>query len=258
MDRPPILQPPLPDLVFVEGGTFTMGDGVGDLWDACRPTHEVKVSSFYIAKFQVTQRLWQAVMGENPSRSNGPRRPVENVSWNDTQGFFVNLNSLEDVQTFLRQLDPPGTKFRLPTEAEWEFAARGGKYEESYLYSGSSNLKQVGWYDKNSDNETKEVGLRLANELGIYDMSGNVREWCHDRYGSGYYEFCDKKGTVENPQGPEEGADRVRRGGGYLDDAGSCRPASRSGDSPGYRSNYYGFRLAVPLQSAGQPVPAYP
>jgi formylglycine-generating enzyme required for sulfatase activity len=162
----PAITPPLPDLdlCLVEGGEFMMGDDNGE-YDDEKPAHRVRVFGFWMGKFPVTQRLWQAVMGNNPSRFKGERRPVEQVLWNDAQNFLQKLNALPEVQAFIGQLDPPGAAFRLSTEAEWEYAARGGIYSQDYKYAGSDRVKQVAWYEANSGGETHEVGLLLPNEL---------------------------------------------------------------------------------------------
>ena len=247
-----ILTLPLPDVELcpVEGGKFMMGDDNGK-YDDEKPAHPVQVASFYMARFPVTQRLWSAVIGKNPSRFKGEQHPVEKVSWKETQSFLDKLNAHKDVLDFIRQLDPPGTKFRLPTEAEWEFAARGGVYSQGYTYAGSDRLKQVGWYDENSDNQTHEVGQLLANELAIHDMSGNVLEWCQDWFSGSYYEECRKRGVMKNPQGPDRGEDRVLRGGSYFDHSGHCRSVYRSRLDPEDRSDDIGFRLVLPFQAAG-------
>ena len=186
----------LPDLemLLVEGGTFEMGGADQDAYDWEKPVHEVRVSSFYMSKYPVTQALWKAVMGEatNPSLFRGDKRPVESVLWEEVQEFIATLNKKTNQ------------KYRLPTEAEWEYAAKGGiknkDIENYFLYSGSNKLKEVGWYRENSYMETKEVGLLRPNALGICDMSGNVWEWCQDWYGgSEYYQECLDKGLVENP-----------------------------------------------------------
>ncbi len=226
------------DFILVEGGEFLMGDDNSDYADE-KPAHRVKLSSFYIGKYPLTQSQWQAITGENPSEFKGEKRPVESVSWSDVQDFIVKLNKKTDKQ------------FRLPTEAEWEYAARGGKYSQGYTYSGSDKLKQVGWYIENSNNETHDVGLLLANELGIYDMSGNVWEWCVDWYGDDYYEGCQKQGVVENPTGPDNGDYRVFRGGSYFDSQLNCRAASRRWNQPGGRNLNIGFRLVLLPQSVG-------
>jgi formylglycine-generating enzyme required for sulfatase activity len=238
------------DLILVEGGQFLMGDDKSE-FDNQKPAHRVEVSSFYMAKYPVTQRLYEAVMGKNPSNFKGTMRPVEMVSWEDAQAFIKKLNGLKDVGEFLRLLSPPGEAFRMPTEAEWEYAARGGRYSEGYLYAGSDGLKQVGWYKENSGGETKEVGLLLGNELGLHDMSGNVWEWCEDWYGgSEYYEECRKKGIVKDPAGPDRGDHRVYRGGSWFSDAPNCRVARRGYDwYLGYRTFNLGFRLVLSVPS---------
>ncbi len=216
-------------MVQVEGGTFMMGasDDDSDAFSNERPQHEVTLSSFAIGQTEVTQALWMAVMGENPSYFKGDDRPVEFVSWNDCQTFIQKLNELT------------GKNFRLPTEAEWEYAARGGNQSQGYKYAGSNNLGNVAWYIDNSGYTAQEVGTKLPNELGLYDMSGNVLEWCQDWYG-------DYSSTAQtNPQGPSTGSDRVLREGSWLNFARSCRVSHRFHDSPSYRSNNLGFRLAL-------------
>ena len=224
---------PLPHLhmIRVEGHTkgefFYMGGDVGD-WE--KPIHQVSISNdYYICKFQVTQALYQEIMHENPAHFKGVNRPVEMVRWEDvTEQFLPALNVHEKVQKKLEEEGIADWAFRLPTEAEWEYAARGGKYSQGYKYSGSDKLKQVGWYNDNSGGETKEVGLLLPNELGLYDMSGNVWEWCADWYSGKYCQECYDKGTVKNPKGPDTGGYRVMRGGGCFSFAVNCRSAYRS------------------------------
>ena len=216
-------------MVQVEGGTFMMGtlDNDPGAWDSEKPQHEVTLSSFAIGQTEVTQALWTAVMGENPSYKKSEDRPVENVSWNDCQTFIQKLNELT------------GKNFRLPTEAEWEYAARGGNQSQGYKYAGSNILDDVAWYYSNSGYTTQEVGTKLPNELGVYDMSGNVWEWCQDWYG-------DYTSTAQtNPQGPSSGSDRVNRGGGWNGSARDCRVADRFVSSPGSRSGCLGLRLAL-------------
>lgn len=218
-------------MVLVEGGTFTMGatpEQGSDAYDDEEPAHKVTLDSFYIGKFPVTQRLWKAVMGSNPSYFKGGDLPVECVSW-------------DDVQTFLRKLNAAtGKPYRLPTEAEWEYAARGGNKSQGYKYAGSNDPDLVAWYSGNNDDETThEVGTRFPNELGIYDMSGNVLEWCQDWSGS----YSSSPQT--NPKGPNSGSNRVYRGGSWFDDAGYCRVSIRFDGTPGHRDNDLGFRLAL-------------
>ncbi len=242
----------LPDMELcpVQGGEFMMRDENGKEDDE-KPAHRVTLAGFYIGRFPVTQQLWEAVTGENPSRFKGEKQPVESVSRQDVHGFLGQLNGRQDVREFLRQLDYPGMKFRLPTEAEWEYAARGGIYSQGYEYSGSDKLKQVGWYNDNSDNKTHEVGLLLPNELGLHDMSGNVFEWCYDWYDGNYYGKCQQQGTVANPQGAEKGEDRVLRGGCFILSSLYCRSVPRYDFSPEFRDFIIGVRLVLSSQSVG-------
>lgn len=214
-----------------------MGDNESE-YKSEKPAHRIAVASFYIGQFPVTQRLWQAVMGNNPSRFQGEQRPVERVSWDDVQVFIEKLNA------------ETGKTFRLPTEVQWEYAARGGRYSQDYAYAGSDKLKQVGWYQENSDDETHDVGLLLANELDIYDLSGNVWEWCEDDYHPNYA-GAPKNGLawIDTPRGE----DRVLRGGGAFSLALDCRSANRYRFHPDYRDNDIGFRLVLPLQLTGKP-----
>ncbi len=225
--------PPPPDLVemvYVQGGTFTMGctSEQSDCYDNEKPVHRVTVSSFYMSKYEVTQKLWREVMGSDPPelRFQGcDNCPVERVSWNDIQTFIKKLNQ------------KTGKNYRLPIEAEWEFAARGGNKSKGYKYAGSNTIDAVAWYFKNSDSKTHPVGQKRPNELGLYDMSGNVYEWCSDWYGS--Y----SKGTQTNPIGPSSDTHRVLRGGCWGSDGEHCRFSYRSNNYPSYRSHSHGFRL---------------
>ena len=218
-------------MIYVEGGSFVMGctSEQSDCISDERPAHRVTVNSYYIGETEVTQELWSAVMGRNPSYYTGSQRPVEQVSWNDCQKFIKKLNQLT------------GRKFRLPTEAEWEYAARGGRKSENNKYAGAPSLDYVGWYTNNSGSRTHEVKSKIPNELGIYDMSGNVWEWCQDWYGSGYY----ANSPQANPTGPSSGSRRVLRGGGWNYGARSCRVAIRGSNTPSSRFSYYGFRLIL-------------
>ena len=206
------------NMVYVSGGTFTMGATSEQGSDADsdeKPTHRVTLSSYYIGKYEVTQAEWRAVMGSNPSNFKGDNLPVENVSWNDCQTFISKLNSLT------------GKNFRLPTEAEWEFAARGGNNSRGYKYSGSNDIGSVAWYDGNSGSKTHSVGQKSPNELGLYDMTGNVWEWCQDWYGN----YSSSSQT--NPTGPVSGSYRVYRGGSWVNLAGYCRVSNRGSITPG-------------------------
>ena len=215
----------------VVGGTFLMGAPPEDK-DAfayyAKPTHQVTLSDYYIGEAEVTQELWLVVMGKNPSRFKGSNLPVEKVSWNDCQKFICKLNKIT------------GQKFRLPTEAEWEFAARGGNKSKNYIYSGSEgkNLRTVAWYGANSNRSTHAVKTKSPNELGIYDMSGNVCEWCNDWYGD--Y----KSNALTNPVGPSSGSFRVLRGGGWNDHNG-LSVSARENWEPDFQNFETGLRLAL-------------
>ncbi len=221
------------EMVHVEGGTFRMGateEQGEDAFDREKPVHRVTLSSYLIGKHEVTQGLWEEVMGSNPSyNKQGGDYPVECVSWDDCQEFIEKLNART------------GMEFRLPTEAEWEYAARGGDRSKGYKYAGSNNLNEAGWYDGNSGNHTHPVGRKKPNELGLYDMSGNVVEWCEDRFGA----YSNEAQT--NPTGPQSGGSRVLRGGSYWYDAGDCRVSDRSGSVPGLRRGRRGLRLVLSL-----------
>lgn len=207
------------DMVRVEGGTFEMGSDDREAYSDEKPVHSETVKDFYIGSTEVTQDLWEAVMGSNPSEFRGGNLPVERVSWDDCQTFCKRLSDLT------------GRNFRLPTESEWEYAARGGNRSRGYKYSGSNDIGTVAWYDGNSNSKTHPVASKQANELGLYDMSGNVYEWTSDLWSSSY--------NVERG-----GSNRVNRGGGWGYDARNCRSARRGYDSPGYRYCSLGLRLA--------------
>ena len=221
------------EMVYVEGGTFRMGateEQGEDAYDDENPVHRVTLSSYLIGKHEVTQALWEAVMGSNPSENNqGGDYPVESVSWDDCQEFVKKLNART------------GMRFRLSTEAEWEYAARGGNRSKGYKYAGSDNLDEVGWYDGNSDYHTYPVGLKKPNELGLYDMSGNVWEWCQDWYGA----YSSEAQT--NPAGPQSRGSRVLRGGSNWNNARYCRVSYRLSNGPGFRGGLCGLRLVLSL-----------
>ena len=226
-----VLQQLVDNMVKVEGGTFRMGAKGSDADSDEKPAHKVTLSDYYIGKYEVTQEEWSAVMGNNPSNFKGTNNPVENVSWNDCQEFIKKLNKLT------------GMKFRLPTEAEWECAARGGNKSRGYKYSGSNNIGGVAWYDGNSSRATHPVGTKRANELGLYDMSGNVWEWCSDWYSRSYY----SSSPSTNPTGLSTGSLRVYRGGSWFSIAHSCRVSCRNYGSPDYCGYSIGVRLACGL-----------
>ncbi|GHT21111.1 hypothetical protein AGMMS4957_09410 [Bacteroidia bacterium] len=221
------------EMVTVAGGRFTMGattEQGNDYYNVELPTHSVTLSSFQIGKYEVTQKLWETIMGSNPSIfTDDDNLPVENVSWNDCQTFIKKLNAAT------------GENYRLPTEAEWEYAARGGAQSQGYKYSGSNMIDGVAWYGNNSDERTHPVGTKWSNELGIYDMTGNVWEWCSDRFGD--YD----SGAQTNPIGATTGSDRVFRGGDWSSFAADCRVSLRYGIAPNYRYKIRGFRLVRPI-----------
>ena len=218
------------EMVKVEAGSFNMGatPEMENPYDSEKPVHRVTLTNnYYIGKYEVTQALWQAVMGSNPSYFKGDDLPVEKVSWDDCQDFISKLNAMT------------GKRFRLPTEAEWEYAARGGKKSQGYQYSGSNTLDNVAWYHDNSGSKTHAVGTKQPNELGIYDMTGNVSEWCQDRYG-------DYSGVPQtNPTGSVDGKFRVNRGGSWMFFARFCRSSFHSSNSSDDREEYLGLRLVL-------------
>ena len=202
-----------------------MGDSYGSSDE--KPVHKVTVGDFYIGKYEVTQAEWKAVMGNNPSKFKGDDLPVANVSWNDIQKFLKKLNKLT------------GYTYRLPTEAEWEYAARGGNKSKGYKYAGSNDVDKVAWHYANSGNKTHPVGTKQPNELGIYDMSGNVWEWCNDWYYEKYYKIS----PTNNPTGLLRGEQRVLRSGSWNYSNYGCRVADRSLNYPPSSYSYSGFRL---------------
>lgn len=230
------------DMIYVQGGSFVMGSVGGDNDEA--PARQVTLSSFYISKHEVTQDEWRSVMGSNPSRFNGDDHPVENVSWHNALEY-CNRRSLKEgltevygnIDSNYPTVDWNADGYRLPTEAEWEYAARGGNRTREYSHSGSDNISDAGWYDGNSDGQTHSVSRKQANELGLYDMSGNVWEWCWDWYG----EYG--SGRQIDPHGPDTGSDRVVRGGSWYYFSWSARSTNRYKNIPFYRSYALGFRV---------------
>jgi formylglycine-generating enzyme required for sulfatase activity len=213
-------------MVFIKGGWFNMGSKTGEK-DEC-PIHTVWIDDFAIGKYPVTQKEWKQLMTHSPSKFRGNDLPVENISWNDIQKFIEKLNAKS------------GKKYRLPTEAEWEYAAKGG---ENYLYSGSNNINEVAWYISNSERRTHEVGQKKANNFGLYDMTGNVWEWCNDWYDENYY----KNSPERNPRGSSDGTERVVRGGSWLDDAEGCWVSYRDFTDPIKGYSGIGFRIVQDL-----------
>jgi formylglycine-generating enzyme required for sulfatase activity len=222
------------EFIFIKGGCFDRGDTFGDGDSDERPFHEVCVGGFWMGKFEVTQGQWERVMGNNPSYfKSGSNYPVEQVSWNDTQEFIQRLNQQS------------GKRFRLPTEAEWEYASRsGGKQEKWAGTSSEYDLGDHAWYDKNSGYRTNPVGQKRPNGLGLYDMAGNVWEWCQDWYEKDYY----SRRVRDNPKGPDSGQYRVLRGGSWGANPRYVRASYRVRYAPTNRDYYYGFRLVLPSE----------
>jgi formylglycine-generating enzyme required for sulfatase activity len=220
-------------LVFVKGGTFRMGDNFGDGNKEEKPVHQVTVSDFYISKYEVTQAQWTLIMGSNPSHFAGcDDCPVERVNWLEAQDYIAKLNELTQKQ------------YRLPTEAEWEYAARGGQESRGFRYAGRNNINFVAWYSGNSGNRTHPVGTMEPNELGLYDMSGNVWEWVFD-----WFDFyTDSPTPVVNPKGPDNGDFRIVRGGSWYGYIGGSRVACRGSDDPSNKRSYIGVRLVLSVE----------
>jgi formylglycine-generating enzyme required for sulfatase activity len=224
-------------MVEVTGGQFYMGDDTS-MADR-RPAHLVHLNDFYLSAYEVTQKQWLSVMGSNPASYPCLDCPVNNVSWDDAQEFIHRLNHLK------------GTHFRLPTEAEWEYAARGGRLEtihnvedphaEGKPLAGRRLPQTIAWYERNSDDHVHRVGVKYPNEIGIYDMCGNVEEWCNDFYALTYF----SKNPVYNPQGPDGGASHVLRGGSFMSSYPELSVTRRAAAVPNTRSISIGFRLAA-------------
>lgn len=248
------------EMVLVKGGTFTMGATSEQSYDYKsdeRPTHQVTLSDFYIGKYEVTQELWEYVMAYSGTCADGSKMSAcPSGIWLDTEpnanagggnyypAYYVSWEDI--IYIFIPRLNKiTGKTFRLPTEAEWEYAARGGNKSKGYKYSGSNAIDNVAWHEKNAydvnniNSGVRQVGKKSPNELGLYDMSGNVYEWCSDWYGS--Y----SSSTQTNPTGPTSGTSRVNRGGSWYSSVSYCRVASREENNPNYRSKYTGFRLVM-------------
>ncbi|MCS6833366.1 MAG: formylglycine-generating enzyme family protein [Flammeovirgaceae bacterium] len=214
------------EMVYIPAGSFKMGHETGEKMD--KPVHEVELDEYWIGKYEVTQAQWVEIMGENPSGfPDCPQCPIENVNYDDILKFIEKVN------------ERSGYTYRLPTEAEWEYAARGGSQSKGYKFSGSNNINEVGWYWENSAQKTHPVGQKKPNELGLYDMTGNVAEWCADWYSDDYYTRSPRK----NPQGEEKGVLRSVRGGSWEMDSRRSIVWHRNSNVPVSRNEALGFRL---------------
>jgi eukaryotic-like serine/threonine-protein kinase len=219
--------------IYIKPGTFNMGTNRRDDSTNEYPVRRVKIiNHLWMGKYEVTQEEYSMIMGNNPSSFKGTRRPVENISWNDAVSFCKKLTKREQKKGRLSK----EMRYRLPTEVEWEYSARGGNKSRGFKFSGSNTLHKAGWFYKNSGNKTRSVGRRKANELGIYDMSGNVYEWCSDLYSK--KDSTEKKSNLSN-------LSRVYRGGGWCNDGNSCSSTSRSGDVPSIKYDFVGFRVLI-------------
>jgi formylglycine-generating enzyme required for sulfatase activity len=242
------------EMILIPGGTFTMGDK--DEVDS--PPHEVTVSEFYIDKYLVTQDQYEKLMGDNPSRWKGKTNPVEQMRWSDgvrycnARSKAEGLEPCYDLNTWKCNFDANG--YRLPTEAEWEYACRAGTTTTYFFGDDESKLKAYAWYEDNSGGKPHPVGQKPANPWGLYDMSGDVWEWCNDFYKVDYYQESPKA----NPRGPETGEDKVLRGGAWKFSAESCRSGYRYNENPGYSDvcfgyDIYGFRCVRNAPAADSP-----
>ena len=230
------------EMVFVKGGAFTMGctaEQGGACYGNEKPARSVTLSDFYIGRHEVTQKQWMALMGDNPSLWKGDSLPVENVRWDDVKTFIEKLNAMTET----------GMEYRLPTEAEWEYAARGGAVSGSHVYSGSSGVGDVAWYEDNGGNKTSPVGSKVPNELGVYDMSGNVWELVGDWFGD--YDAAPRS----NPSGPPWGSYHVMRGGSWSSGVRACRVTHRMSLAQGFSSGDVGFRLAIGTRETVPTIP---
>ena len=236
------------EMIFVGSGVFEMGCTFeqSNCFGDEKPVHTIELSDFYIGKFQVTQKLWHVVMGRSIRMQlylvnnklltgEGNEYPMYYVNYAECEEFCNTLNQLLSKQL------PKGYKFALPTEAQWEFAARGGNKNNDNMYCGGNNITEVAWYEENSNGKAHQVGMKYKNELGIFDMSGNVMEWCRDWY----YDFYYENSPSENPNGPDKGSGRVVRGGGWNNKPQHCRVSFRHCTSPSNRTSDVGFRLAL-------------
>jgi len=248
-------------LIFINGGTFNMGSNESE---DSKPVHEVTIPDFYMAEFVVTQAIYEAVMSNNPSRFKGAQKPVEKVTWHNAQAFIATLNTRDKPLFFetdapslpvpwQKTINPPNNdgivvstgRYALPSEAQWEYAARGGRLSRGFKYAGTDKLKESGWYVRNSHGETKDTGLKMPNELGLYDMSGNVFEWCQDQWHDNY-KGASKDGTAWEDSS-DNSAIRVMRGGSWNNHPDYCAVSYRYYNLPDYDYDFIGFRVVFLL-----------
>ncbi len=228
---------PAPEMVFVQGGIFKMGSKAGGIDE--RPIHDVMIDDFYIGKYEVPQQQWREIMVQDTNKcyfAGCDSCPVERVSWYNAMEFIEKLNEKTKLN------------YRLPTEAEWEYAAKGGALSKGYKYSGSNADVSVAWKVGVSNGMTHPVGRKKPNELGVYDMTGNVFEWCADWYSPTWYQVSPKR----NPVGPGLGSFRVIRGGSWFYDQAGLRVSDRESANPTFRYGYVGFRLCRPADGGKQ------
>ncbi len=233
------------EMVLIPAGEFLMGHPGEYAVDSEKPRHRVRITKpFHLGKYLVTQEQWEAVTGDNPSRFKAPKNPVERVSWDDCQQFLQKLN--ERFRPHPSPFPQGEGEFRLPTEAQWEYACRAGSTTSYYFGNDQSALRDYAWYEWNSDRKTHAVGEKKPNAWGLYDIQGNVWEWCQDWYDDGYY----AKSPTDDPTGPETGSDHVDRGNSWGSPAGLCDLATRQHEEPGFRGDRLGLRVAlVPIGS---------
>lgn len=236
------------EMTLVQGGSFKMGDSFEGIFEDELPVHEVTLSDFFVSTYEITQNEWETLMGENPSQFKGGENPVESISWFDAVEFCNKLSEKHKLtpcytmgRNKLVKWNKEANGYRLLTEAEWEYIAKGGNQNKGYVYAGSNSPDEVAWYKGNSLSKTHPVGMKMPNEIGLFDVSGNIWEWCWDWYTNSSY--SDDANKV-NPSGVPYATERCRRGGGWAVIAKSCRNSNRLGSPPHMSFNDVGVRIA--------------